>query len=166
MFELMKNGSAICTADYKDIKKGAIVPRINELWSQVQEWSDANGGIPNYDDSEELLNKAKESKRSEIRSAFDSESASPVVVNNVSYHGGFDSAIKLDAAKRLAETAGMTQVEFFDIDNVGHVLSLEDAQQVVVEVSGKYQQDLAKKQALMVQIKNATAEADLEVIVW
>ena len=166
MFELMKNGGAKCTADYKDIKAGAIVPPVNELWKQVQEWIDENGGIPAYNESEEFLNKLKEMKQRDIRAIFDTESNLPVVVNGVSYHGGFESAIKLDAAKRLAESAGMTDVEFFDVENNGHVLSLVDAQNVVLAVSSKYQQDLSKKQSLMVQIKNATSESDLRSIEW
>jgi hypothetical protein len=43
MFAKLDNGSALCLADYGDIKAGAIVPPSNELWSQVKEcntWGD------------------------------------------------------------------------------------------------------------------------------
>lgn len=43
MFALLDNGSAICLADYKDIKKNAVVPPVNELWTQVEECVKKNG---------------------------------------------------------------------------------------------------------------------------
>lgn len=43
MFAKQLNGSAICTADYMDIKKGAIVPQSNELYAQVLENVEKNG---------------------------------------------------------------------------------------------------------------------------
>lgn len=43
MFAKLKDGSALCLADYKDIKQGAVVPKSNELFAQVQENVDLNG---------------------------------------------------------------------------------------------------------------------------
>lgn len=41
MFAKHKLGAA-CLQDYKDIKSGAIVPTVNELYSQVDEWLESN----------------------------------------------------------------------------------------------------------------------------
>lgn len=41
MFAKHKQGAA-CLADYRDIKKGGIVPQVNELYSQVKEWLESN----------------------------------------------------------------------------------------------------------------------------
>lgn len=41
MFAKHKLGAA-CLQDYKDIKSGAIVPPVNELYSQVNEWLESN----------------------------------------------------------------------------------------------------------------------------
>lgn len=43
MFAKLENGMAYCIADYKDIKAGASVPVVNELYVQVLECVDANG---------------------------------------------------------------------------------------------------------------------------
>lgn len=108
----------------------------------------------------------QEDKRNEIRSAFKGESEAPVLYNGISWHGGYDSGIKLDAAKRLAGIAGQESVRFYDTKNVGHDFVLSEATAVVVAVSAAYQVAFSKKQALMVQIDNATTDNDLECIVW
>lgn len=98
------------------------------------------------------LEQAKEAKRNAIRSEFEATSNAPVVVATVSYYGGFDSAIKLDAVKRLSEALGATEVTFYDVANTGHTLSLVDAQNVITAIAGKYQMDFATKQARMVAV--------------
>ena len=40
MFAKTADGNAKCLADFGRVKAGAIVPRINELWADVQEWLD------------------------------------------------------------------------------------------------------------------------------
>ncbi|MBE0505903.1 MAG: hypothetical protein IBX50_04175 [Marinospirillum sp.] len=65
MFALKSDGVAVCLQDYRDIKAGAQVPKINELWGQVEEWLDNNGGewadMPGRtsDDVKQLKTKAK-----------------------------------------------------------------------------------------------------------
>ncbi|MBE0471770.1 MAG: hypothetical protein IBX55_19950 [Methyloprofundus sp.] len=44
MFAKLENGYALCLSDYGDIKKGAQVPQVNELWSQVEQWLSTNSG--------------------------------------------------------------------------------------------------------------------------
>lgn len=166
MFAKMKNGHAKCLQAYKDIQEGAIVPPVNELWSQVQEWSDSNGGLPDYDNSADTVSKAKEAKRSEIRSAFTDASEEPIQHIGINWHGGFDSAIKLDAAHRLAETAGLTETVFYDTNNLGHALSLQDAKSVIIQVSKTYQEILAKKQGLMRQVDLAETPEQVGAVQW
>jgi len=43
MFVKLNNGHALCIEAYKDVQKKAIVPSINELWKQVEEWVTTNG---------------------------------------------------------------------------------------------------------------------------
>lgn len=38
MFALTHDNKALCLEDYGNIKKGGIVPRVNELWREVEEW--------------------------------------------------------------------------------------------------------------------------------
>lgn len=44
MFAKHKLGAA-CLADYKNVKKGAIVPAINELYAEVEVWVRDNGWL-------------------------------------------------------------------------------------------------------------------------
>lgn len=112
------------------------------------------------------LDEVKERKRVEIRSAHEADAQTPVLHAGVEWSGGFDSAIKLDAAKRLAETAGLPEVTFYDTANVGHALSFADATAVVMAVSVAYQTSLSKKQSLMVQVSTAATVAEVEAIIW
>lgn len=110
------------------------------------------------------LNTLRLQKKAAVRSAFIAESESPVLINGVAFHGGFDSALKLDGAKRLAELAGLSEVTFFDIDNLPHVLTIAEAAAIVLQIAGKYQMDFATKQSALVQIDNATTLTELETI--
>lgn len=59
MFALLNSGCAKCLAAYKDIQQGAMVPPVNELWSQVEEWVAENGWAdyaePEYGKSDEEI---------------------------------------------------------------------------------------------------------------
>lgn len=107
----------------------------------------------------------KDAKRAAIRAAYSVAVIAPQQINGVTYHGGFDSVIRLDGAKRLAVDLGMNEVTLFDIDDVGHALAIADATQVIQVLGQKTQADFAKKQGLMVDIKNADL-AGLAAISW
>jgi len=111
------------------------------------------------------FSEAQEAKRIEIRSAY-AATGSAVVANGVTWDGGFDSAIKLDAAKRLAEAAGASDVTFFDAANAPHVLDFATAQSVIIGVASAFQAALATKQALMRAINDAQTESDLYLVEW
>lgn len=120
--------------------------------------------------SEELLSVIdviKTEKKKQIRDIFTKVSMAPVTDSNgVVWNGGFDSAVKLDAAKRLAETAGLTNVVFFDVSNEAHTLLIDEASTVVLTVANAYQTVLAQKQSLLLQITNATTIEDVDSLNW
>jgi len=111
----------------------------------------------------ELLANAKEAKRTEVRTAYELDAGADVTVGTIVYQGGFDSAIKLDAAKRLAEAAGLLDVTFFDSTNNPQVLLLADAQLVILSVAAAFQTALARKQAAMVKIDKSTTSTIAKV---
>lgn len=122
-----------------------------------------------WDEVKEIQNPAtleetKERKRNQIRLNFDTVANQPVIINSVNYHGGFESAIKLDAAKRLMEAAGLSQVIFFDTSNQPHTLTLVEAQNVVIQVASAYQTALANKQAKMVLVSQAQTKEEVNAI--
>lgn len=109
------------------------------------------------------------SKRGDIRTAFNTAAILPVTdANSDVWSGGFDSALKMDAAKRMAEMAGFTQVSLFDAANVERVLTIEAASVVVLTVGADYQTKFAQKQALMAAVDalpNTAAQSDVDAIV-
>ena len=112
------------------------------------------------------LKALKTLKQADVRKAFDSVCLADVSIDGIIWNGGFDSAIKLDAAKRLAESAGLTKVTFFDASKTPHILTIEEAMGVIIGVSVDYQTKLAKKQELMKAIEDATAVEEVELISW
>lgn len=108
----------------------------------------------------------KNRKNEEIRQKYAEEEVKPVAVNGVTYHGGFDSAIKLDAAMRLAEAAGSSNVTFYDVGNVGVSLTLAAAKGVVLSVAAAASDAMATKQALMLAIKAGADTAAVRGITW
>lgn len=117
--------------------------------------------IPPFD-----LVSAKSITQSEIRSAFNMAEQLPVTDgNNVTWSGGYDSALKIDGAKRMAEMAGQTSITLFDNANAPHTLTILEAQAVILTLGADYQTKFATKQALMVSADTATNQADLDAIV-
>ena len=64
-----------------------------------------------------------------------------------------------------AELAGKTEVTFYDTKNVGHVLSIADANAVIIQLGQQIQTLFAKKQGMMVSAGKANISA-LDKIVW
>jgi|GEM_PF-2788580 len=103
--------------------------------------------------------------RNDVRQGYETSCLLAVTALGIFWDGGFESAIKLDAAQRLNQAANLPDVTFFDSENQPHQLSFEDALEVIITVAATFQYKLAKKQALMRTIDSASAE-DLLDIAW
>ena len=112
------------------------------------------------------LDEIRSAKKSSIRSAYDAACSQSVDVGSVLYDGGFDSAVKLDAAMRLAQTAGAAQVTFYDSENDPHILDMDAALAVVLAVSSAFSAMMDKKQALFKQIETAEDIDAVLAIAW
>ena len=110
------------------------------------------------------LEQLKEIKKNVIRNSFNIDSINDVIVDGVSYHGGMDSAMKLEAAQRFAELAGSPTVVFYDITNKKNVLKIDVAKHIVLTIVDDFQVKLSKKQAAMIKIDSAKTEAALNKI--
>lgn len=108
----------------------------------------------------------KQNKKLEIESKFAEDSISAVSALSLNWTGGFDSAIKFDAAMRLSEASGQSSVVFFDINNIGHNLTFQQALQVTIQVAGVYQFKLAKRNSIFKLIDSATSESEINNITW
>ena len=97
-------------------------------------------------------------KSAELKTVFETSANQAVTVNGVVWDGGFDSALRLDGAQRLAEQAGLGVAVFHDAANNTHELSFADAMTVVTTISAAFQECLAVKQSIARDlVKDATA---------
>lgn len=112
------------------------------------------------------LENSKTEKYIEIKKDFTTQESESILIDGVQYQGGYDSAIKLDSAKRLSESAGAVGVVFYDAQNNPHELLLKDTNDIVVAIAGKYQKDFGKYQGLKVAIKDAETIEQVELIEW
>lgn len=112
------------------------------------------------------LENSKTEKYIEIKKDFTAQESESILIDGVQYQGGYDSAIKLDNAKRLSESTGAVGVVFYDAQNNPHELLLKDANDIVVAIAGKYQKDFGKYQGLKVAIKDAETIEQVELIEW
>ncbi|MBL4574604.1 MAG: hypothetical protein JKY51_00705 [Opitutaceae bacterium] len=111
------------------------------------------------------MDELKGLKKTSIRLAFDAVKTAFVLDgNSINWSGGFDSALKMDAAKRMAQMAGLISVSLFDAANIEHVLSFAEAEVVILTIGADYQTKFAQKQALMVVADAATDKAGLDAI--
>ena len=109
----------------------------------------------------------KAEKKAQVKAIYEKVSTADVTDgNNNTWNGGFDSAMKLDAAKRLAETIASPTVTFFDVDNQAHMLTIAEATDVVLAVANVFQTALAQKQNLYDEINDAVTIAELDAAEW
>lgn len=108
----------------------------------------------------------KRKKKNDLSKKFAEVEIEKVEHNNIFWHGGFESELKLDGAKRRAETAGLEKVVFFDVKNMPHQLTISEATDIVVLIGAKNEEDFAKYQGLKVKIENATTATQLNKIGW
>lgn len=118
MFTKLDNGHALCVESHKDVQKKAIVPPVNELWRQVQEWVDANGWHEMTEQEVADFLKSQKTPAERITEidgrlrAIDLESLRPLraLANDTSEQADLDRLAALDAeAEQLrAERATLT----------------------------------------------------------
>lgn len=114
-----------------------------------------------------IIDVLKAEKKNQIKNIYEKVISEDVTdSNNNTWNGGFDSAMKLDAAKRLAETISSPTVTFFDSANQAHMLTISEATDVVLAVANVFQVALAQKQNLYDEINDATTIAALDAAEW
>lgn len=144
-FDILKNGLrfAFISGSYEDAEQ-----LIADSGEQALSIADHDPDVADY--AGDIPPVITISEADAIRKNFRETENQPVTDSNgITWNGGFQSAIRLDAAKRLAETAGQTTVTFYDVDNIGHSLSIADATSVVMQVAEAFQTKYAAKQAAL-----------------
>ncbi len=98
------------------------------------------------------IEEVKEISRNIARDIFNTEVVKDITALGYTWQGGYDSAIRLDAARRLAEAAGQTTVTLHDVSHLPRVLSLAEVLQVVLTISQAFQTAFGIKQAELARI--------------
>ncbi len=166
MFALDKNGNAVCTVAYRDIQKGAVVPRVNELWAQVEESVALNGW-----DSILPIEKVNAGavKANEIR-----ESYLAAIIEDVAYMGTIFQADEYSQdliTKCIA--AGSVPSGFYwkDLANNKVAMSFPELQGLAMALLTRNQTHFVHLQGKKVDLENMVVDpvsvvSDIEGIVW
>ena len=156
MFAKLENGNALCLADYGDIKRGAIVPPVNELWAQVQEWLDAgNDWEPHVPLLTELEGLRKEVQRQKLKQERIKRVNAPI--NNVQVATPEDRENVQWAANNVES------IDWIMADNTVQTMTAEQLQAVIVEYAERKMQVFATYAALLQQLSESD---DPESVVW
>lgn len=112
------------------------------------------------------LDNVKAAKKAHIMKEYESACDIPVAALDTTWNGGFESALKIDGAKRLCESAGQENVTLWDSNNLPHVCSFAEALSVGIAVSIAFQTLFAKKQEKFVAIDGAESVEEVNAINW
>jgi len=134
----------------------------NALADGITTWTPTAPTLPT--EAEQLATN-KISKKNTINYDFEIESEKPILVNTVTWHGGYQSTTKLDSGKRLAELNGDANVTLYDSLDAPQVLTIVEADSLIISLGTSYQTIYTQKQGLMVDIENAVDQAALDAIV-
>ncbi|MCK5307927.1 MAG: hypothetical protein KAJ73_04880, partial [Zetaproteobacteria bacterium] len=132
---------------YGNMKLLSTTEKTSALADGITEWIAPVKALPT--ESEQLITN-KSNVSNAIKNDFELIVLEAITVATINYHGGYESSIKLDAAKRLAELAGNTTVDFYDTINVSHTLSIVNAEAVILAIGSDYQTKFAIKQGLLI----------------
>jgi len=123
-------------------------------------------------DSTIQLELTKEDQKDLVRNDFYIDTLQPVHVIDENdeetwWNGGFDSAIRLDAALRLTQKIpGYTTCIIHDYYNESHEYTFSGVDIITVAIGSDYQQKFGRKEALLVDIENASGIEEVQSIVW
>lgn len=108
-----------------------------------------------------------ESKKATLRTQFEEACLEPVTLPDGSvWNGGINSALAIDGAVRMAETAGLSSISLYDKSNKEHAVDIATGKNIAAAVGAAYQIKFALKQTLLNQLESIdleTAEAKSQI---
>jgi len=115
---------------------------------------------------------AKDEQKELIRENFYVDTLKQVQVEDENgvdtwWNGGFDSAVRLDAALRLTQKIpGYTTCVIHDYFNESHTYTFSGVDIITVAIGASFQYKFGRKEALLVAIDSASGIEDVQNIVW
>ena len=102
-----------------------------------------------------VLRRVKKEKTNLVNSLFETEAVKPILVNGVTFRGGYTTVDRIDGARRLAELKTGNQIQVYDIDDKPVALNPAQVKGLVITLGDNYQNLFAIKQELIVNIREA-----------
>jgi len=117
--------------------------------------------------NQELLEKAKQSKKQEVINSFNNTlSQGYTCSNGIKMDATYDDIRKLKDGCDLVQSLGSDKAVIRDYNNENHELSLDEVNDMLKELGSNYQIQLQKLWQLKDAITNAGSIEEVEQIVW
>lgn len=87
---------------------------------------------------------------------------------SITFNGGDSSAAAIKAGIELVQinTPEATTMQVWDINDILHSVTLNEALNISKKIGGKYLNDMYRRQQLIMQVNQATTKEQIEAIVW
>ena len=159
------NNAAICLQDYGRIKRGAVVPKTNELYEDVEQWiAEGNSlkefnGYPNLITKEQLIAQVKEQRKQ--------KEAEGIIHNNVPYAGDKSNRQALAEAIEFATDSGFSAFPSWKVDDDNFITDhpVEDVKQAY-RLIGKKRVALIQREGEFIQMVKNDYLTDTTSLNW
>lgn len=110
------------------------------------------------------LRLCKEFTSNLIYETFESEEATNVAIDGISYFADTESASKIYFAKELAVSNGATSMEITDINRLSNTLTIAKVEELLKLIGSKTQTSFLSKQDRLSRLENANNVSAVELI--
>lgn len=114
----------------------------------------------------ESLDDIKAAKLLELKTAADAVGVQPVVHNLISWHGGYESAMKIKGKVDMLEFGGQLEGSIFDTADVYHTMLLADMLGVAYAIAMAYETVLTKYKGKCADVEAALTPEAVALVVW
>jgi len=137
-----------------------------DKWQDYLKWL-SHGNVPDpINSAEELMDMARESKKSELLNSYATEASVPVVVNSIPYPCGEMAAISIDQIIRAAKLLGQVDCDIPDVDDIDRLVALVDADNILRAIVQQLKPLVKKRRRLLRDVRKANSVAEINSITW
>jgi len=101
---------------------------------ELEEWI-AEGNITESEFSPEQLVAIS---HADIKKQYKELAIRPIEINGITFNGGDSSAAAINGSIQLDELAGKTETMIWDVDNVNHTFTIEEAKNIAATIGKAY----------------------------
>ncbi|MAX33213.1 MAG: hypothetical protein CME72_09135 [Halomonadaceae bacterium] len=173
-------GRVVCLDDYGRVKKGAVVPVSNELYSDVQQWIDEGNTLAEFDGYPDTraLDDVKEARLEAINDAYN-EQMRPLIKSypEIEREGWGEQKTEAQAYQDWLDAGGAGEPP--STPTLKYILAGrngDDGTETLAELVGKVLANVAtfqesqeltgKRHRLEKAINNAATKAEVEAVAW